>query len=45
VAAATRGAGLFLLMLNCIYAGGPELIKNRPGVRFAAAAAVFSMID
>ena len=33
VAAATRGAGLFLIMLNCIYAGGPDLIKNRPGVR------------
>jgi len=31
-------------MLNCIYAGGPDLIKNRPGVRFAAAAAVFSVI-
>jgi hypothetical protein len=40
---ATRGAGLFLLTLRSIYAGGPVIIKHRPGVRFAAAAAVFSV--
>jgi len=32
-AEATRGAGLFLISLNGIYTGGPDLIKNRPGVR------------
>ena len=32
-AEATRGAGLFLLMFNGIYAGGPVFIKNHPGVR------------
>jgi hypothetical protein len=45
VATATRGAGLFLILLNDTYAGGPDLIKHRPGVRFAAAAAVFSVIE
>ena len=45
VAAAIRGAGLFLIMFNSVYAGGPDLIKHRPGVRFAAAAAVFSVKD
>jgi hypothetical protein len=32
-AEATRGAGLFLIMLNSIYAGGPVFIKNHPGGR------------
>jgi len=32
-AESARGAGLSLIMLNCIYAGGPVLIKNHPGVR------------
>ena len=32
-AEATRGAGLLLIMLNSIYAGGPVFIKNHPGVR------------
>jgi hypothetical protein len=41
---AARGAGLLLTLFNCVYAGGPDLIKHRPGVRFAAAAAVFSVI-
>jgi len=44
-AEATRGAVLFLIMFDCIYAGGPDLIKHRRGVRFAAAAAVFSVIE
>jgi len=32
-AEATRGAGLFLLMLNGIDAGGHDLAKHHPGVR------------
>jgi len=42
-AEATRGAGLFLIMLNGIYAGGHDRQKTTPASAAAAAAVVFSV--
>jgi len=43
-AEAARVTGLFLIILNGVYAGGPVFIKHHHGVRYAAAAVVFFVI-